>query len=460
MTSRILCGLILSLGCSVHAMDGGAAGKRALRDRNLAEALEQFRGAAEQGNPEAQYELGRLYASGRGVPASLSVAATWYERSAKQGHLAAQNTLASMLEEGRAVEQDLTRALHWREAAAETGNAEAAVHAGYAYLEGRGTVVDLERAAKFFRSCRKKHAKCAAYLGYMDVEVDWSGADPARGVELLQSAARQRVDVANRTLARIYRDGRHVPQDMAKAYAHAGAISLHDGSEDLKLWSECLARLTEQDLKQLPRLGKALSKRGDFLAAALALHPAAYHGDGPSQRLLAGFYADALGVLQSLPRAYAWYSLAELRGAPYKLARKQLRKALQQEVVEGIDAWAKDWHPQTWSPGQDEMLDLFLYREHGTKDGYVAPVKLDCGGHPEYPAQARTRRAEGRVMLEARISTDGRVVDARVLHSSNQGYGFEVASLEAVRRWCYKPASLNGKPTEVGIVVRTSFDLR
>ncbi len=106
------------------------------------------------------------------------------------------------------------------------------------------------------------------------------------------------------------------------------------------------------------------------------------------------------------------------------------------------------------------MLDLFLDPDHRVTDGFVGPVRLDCGGDPEYPAQAVTRRAEGRVMLEARISTDGRVVDARVLRSSKPGYGFGVASLEAVSGWCYKPASLNGKPTEIGFVVRTSFDLR
>ena len=44
-----------------------------------------MRAAAEQGQREAQYNLGMLYENGSGVPRNYDEAAKWYQRAADSG---------------------------------------------------------------------------------------------------------------------------------------------------------------------------------------------------------------------------------------------------------------------------------------------------------------------------------------------------------------------------------------
>lgn len=44
---------------------------------------------AEQGNPDAQFSLGRMYLFGRGVPKDVAQAVTWLSQAADQGNTGA-----------------------------------------------------------------------------------------------------------------------------------------------------------------------------------------------------------------------------------------------------------------------------------------------------------------------------------------------------------------------------------
>jgi hypothetical protein len=61
--------------------------------KNDEEAVSWYRKAAEQGLPEAQFELGTLYSVGRGVTRDSAEAIFWYRRAAAQGHPDAQQQL-------------------------------------------------------------------------------------------------------------------------------------------------------------------------------------------------------------------------------------------------------------------------------------------------------------------------------------------------------------------------------
>ena len=60
------------------------------------EQISNLRGKAEQGDAEAQYNLGEMYDTGKGVPQDFMMARGWYERAAVQGHADAQSALGSM----------------------------------------------------------------------------------------------------------------------------------------------------------------------------------------------------------------------------------------------------------------------------------------------------------------------------------------------------------------------------
>lgn len=60
-------------------------------------AVAEWRPLAVSGDADAQFNLGQAYKLGRGVPADLAQAESWYRRAAKQGHLQAEDNLGLVL---------------------------------------------------------------------------------------------------------------------------------------------------------------------------------------------------------------------------------------------------------------------------------------------------------------------------------------------------------------------------
>jgi len=80
---------------------------------------------ANQGDVEAQFNLGLTYYNGEGVPQDYAQAMKWYRLAADQGVAEAQYNLGLMYYNGRGVPQDDAQAMKWYRLAAEQGDAEA-----------------------------------------------------------------------------------------------------------------------------------------------------------------------------------------------------------------------------------------------------------------------------------------------------------------------------------------------
>lgn len=80
---------------------------------HLVRSLSFFRMAAEQGNAEAQFELGQMHAQGLGITQRFEAAADWYLLAAKQGHAKAQFHLGFLYSHGQGVRQDYAKAYQW-----------------------------------------------------------------------------------------------------------------------------------------------------------------------------------------------------------------------------------------------------------------------------------------------------------------------------------------------------------
>jgi TonB family protein len=90
-------------------------------------------------------------------------------------------------------------------------------------------------------------------------------------------------------------------------------------------------------------------------------------------------------------------------------------------------------------------------------DGDVrAPVKIHAP-LPVYTEIARRARIQGVVFIEAIIDKQGQVSSTRILRSLPMG--LDRAAEEAVRRWRFEPATLNGKPVAVLFNLSVSFEL-
>ena len=88
--------------------------------------------------------------------------------------------------------------------------------------------------------------------------------------------------------------------------------------------------------------------------------------------------------------------------------------------------------------------------------GAVKPPKLIKRVSPEYPSMALSARLQGVVILEARIGTDGKVRDVRVLRSIAL---LDSAAAAAVRQWEYEPTIVNGVAVPVITSVAVEFKL-
>jgi len=69
--------------------------------------------AADNGHAEAQYSLGRLYATGKGVKRDEEQAARWISASAAQGYAPALSELGKRFAAGNGVDQNDKRAYFW-----------------------------------------------------------------------------------------------------------------------------------------------------------------------------------------------------------------------------------------------------------------------------------------------------------------------------------------------------------
>ncbi len=109
-------------------------------------ALRELRPLANQGNAEAQYNLGVVYDKGLGVPRDYTEAAKWFRKAAVQGNAGAQFALGFMYGHGEGVRQNYAEAVKWYRKAAEQGVARAQNNLGVMYGQGQGVARDLVRA--------------------------------------------------------------------------------------------------------------------------------------------------------------------------------------------------------------------------------------------------------------------------------------------------------------------------
>lgn len=94
-------------------------------DESLQLALDNCRAAADEGDMQAQFEMGDLYYQGERIEQDLDTALEWFEEASVQGHPAAQYRLGLMHYQGEGVERNLPQAYIILKMAAINGQDEA-----------------------------------------------------------------------------------------------------------------------------------------------------------------------------------------------------------------------------------------------------------------------------------------------------------------------------------------------
>jgi TPR repeat protein len=128
--------------------------------------IQSLRRAAEEGNALAQFNLGLLYESGRGVFKDTAEAIKWFRKAADQGFDEAQYALGCCYNGDDGFPKDPVEAVKWWGKAAAQGYADAQYCLGLSYFAGEGVDKNPVEAAKWWRkAAEQNHAGAQYFLG-------------------------------------------------------------------------------------------------------------------------------------------------------------------------------------------------------------------------------------------------------------------------------------------------------
>lgn len=108
-----------------------------------------------------------------------------------------------------------------------------------------------------------------------------------------------------------------------------------------------------------------------------------------------------------------------------------------------------DGPPPPAAPAPDDPVHVL---------GAIVPPEAVFAPRPDYPETARGAGRGGTVILLATIDKEGRVTDLEILR--DEPLGLTEAALEAVRRWRFRPATLEDRPVAVYYHLTVRFETR
>ncbi len=149
---------------NVSLADDYQKGVSAFEKGDHAIALSYWLPLADNGDPKAQYSLGKLYETGgQGESAQYKEAVKWYLKAAEQGIAAARNNLGRLFAQGKGVELDRTKAVEYWQLAAQSKHAMAQYNLGLAYFRGEGIEQNVEQAVFWFHQSANNGVGGAQY---------------------------------------------------------------------------------------------------------------------------------------------------------------------------------------------------------------------------------------------------------------------------------------------------------
>lgn len=247
------------------------------------EAIRDLRKRAESRDPEAMYQLARLYETGYDSIAADSVRSMQlYKKAADAGYPKAQNYYGFLLYQGRGVERDRAKGLHLMEQAAMAGDPTAANNLGFLMLDTEGIEPNYENAAFWLRR-----------------------------------AADSGMPQAQSSLADLYREGKGVPVDTLRAVElYDKAISKGLVDAQIKLLDMMEREWSGLNAEESLKLGLKYYTHGGETIGVILFGQAAEEGNAKALALLGDAFTRARGADYDHDRALQCYALAAEKGDP------------------------------------------------------------------------------------------------------------------------------------------------
>jgi TPR repeat protein len=224
-----------------------AAGLAAFKNQDYRRAYQEWKASAEAGQAEAQFDLGLLYAQGRGVRRDLTVAAQWYRKSANQGNAEAQFALGQMYSRGWGVPRDEADAIRWLQMANAVDSEGPPTD--WAPVEGYGVAKDQRQAAYWYGlAAGKGHAEAQFNLARLYSSGEGVKRDEEQAARWVSASATQGYTPALANFGERYVTGRGVAQDDKHAYFWLTLAFLHGDKSVERLRSAEAAKLQPADV--------------------------------------------------------------------------------------------------------------------------------------------------------------------------------------------------------------------
>src|SRR3954471_9041049 len=165
----------------------------------------------------AQYSLGRLYETGKGVQQDLTQAAGWYVRAADLGHPNAAMKLAYLFRDGGpGLKPDGRLAETYFERA---GTGSALNEIGVMYLKGNGATRNAKIAHDWFEKAAAQGSTEAEYNLGLLFQAGYTGQpDYLQAMEHFQAGANAKDGPSMLALGQLYAEGKGVPKDLVQAH--------------------------------------------------------------------------------------------------------------------------------------------------------------------------------------------------------------------------------------------------
>mgnify|MGYP002626309735 CR=1 FL=1 len=173
--------------------------------------IEVVRRKAQDGDAEAQFNMGRVYDYGEsltGIPNDYAEAFKWYRLAAEQNYHLAQHNLALMYDHGKGTKQNKSEAVRWWTKAAENGDLLSQYALGYSYMVGDGVKQNKSEGAKWWmKAAESGNAQAQYSLGCMYDNGDGVEQDSFEAVKWYRKAAEQNYARAQFMMGVMYYNG-------------------------------------------------------------------------------------------------------------------------------------------------------------------------------------------------------------------------------------------------------------
>ncbi|MCO6186633.1 caspase family protein [Rhizobium sp. L1K21] len=230
-------------------------------DGNRARTL--FEQAAKAGNPFAQTSLAWAYRNGKaGLDKDMKQALNWYRQAAEQAYGKAMAALGFLYREGDGVDQNYVTSLNWYRKAAEAGDVDAMTATAYAHEQGLGTAKNMESARQWYeKAARAGDAYAMAVLGYLYDAGSGGKQDYTEARYWYEKAAADGSSYAMSRLARIYDKGLGIAPNPKEAARWALSAIEHGEKAQLQALTDEPQEFTHQFATEVQRL---LAEKGAF----------------------------------------------------------------------------------------------------------------------------------------------------------------------------------------------------